>query len=316
MTELRNEYQGEINGVPGRFYTVQTWHGNGNARAPFEIASQKWTSERRPVDPGEWAAGRYIQAEIRFDDGCKNGKKSFAITGEIRHPRARDVDACGCIHDEIARYFPELAPLIRWHLMDEIGPMHYAANAVYHASDRDHNGRRAGEACRWDYVVRFGGVPISHPVKQDFWEWLQTPEAGGPGYDLEVIDLSESKDSSATGKPFLYRGFTFGGFPGADSWHRCPFKTERAALEFLAALQQSDGVEFDRVAVDWSEGKARDLDAAREAAKWPDAPDSILMAEPGELRAALEARLPALVEEFRADVIAAGFLWNPEGGDA
>lgn len=56
----------------------------------------------------------------------------FSITGSITK-NGRDV-AGGCIHDEIARYFPELAPFIKWHLTNADGlPMHYVANTVYFA---------------------------------------------------------------------------------------------------------------------------------------------------------------------------------------
>lgn len=37
------------------------------------------------------------------------------------------------IHDDIAKHFPELAPLLRWHLCSTDSPMHYVANALYWA---------------------------------------------------------------------------------------------------------------------------------------------------------------------------------------
>lgn len=80
-----------------------------------------------------WGNGALIKAEIRLDDECKNGHDSFAITGEIYRPGRRDCEACGCLHEEIAASFPELAPYIRWHLTSTDGPMHYLANAMYHA---------------------------------------------------------------------------------------------------------------------------------------------------------------------------------------
>jgi hypothetical protein len=59
-----------------------------------------------------------------------NSSAYFSITAEIEH-RGR-VDCCGCLHKEIAKSFPELAPLIKWHLCDAPGlPMHYIANALY-----------------------------------------------------------------------------------------------------------------------------------------------------------------------------------------
>lgn len=310
MPVIQDEIKREILGVPGRAFNVATWAGNGSSKNPDAIANQKWVSESRRVNAKEWGPGRVIRAEIRFDDNCKNGKQSFAITGEIFRPGARDWDAGGCLHDEIARYFPELKPLIQWHSQDQKAPMHYVANAVYHASNRDHWGKVKGEPTRYEYAVRFGGVPMSHPVKKTFWDWLQTPESGGPAYDLEVIDISESKPSSMTGKPHIYHGFTFGGYPDADSWHKAPFKTERAAFEFLESLQ-GHVAQFDRIPVEWSEGKERDFDAARRAANWPDATDAELSLPKAELIALLEARLPDLQEAFRAAMAQdCGFIWQ------
>lgn len=59
------------------------------------------------------------------------------------------------------------------------------------------------------------------------------------------------------------------------------------------------------------EGKARQLDAARSSAIWPDATDEDLMQEPDQLRAALGARLPGLIESFKADITKAGLYWTP-----
>lgn len=50
----------------------------------------------------------------------------FSITGDIVTTRGREI-AGGCIHDDIAKHFPELAHLVRWHLFG----MHYGANAAF-----------------------------------------------------------------------------------------------------------------------------------------------------------------------------------------
>lgn len=57
------------------------------------------------------------------------------------------------------------------------------------------------------------------------------------------------------------------------------------------------------------EGKARDFDAARSGAVWPDATDAELSQEPEALRAQLRARLPALMAEFKAAVESLGFTY-------
>jgi hypothetical protein len=88
-----------------------------------------------------------IVVELRFDDQCKNGHESFAITanideqinGSFRHYMG------GCCHDEIVKHFPELAHLIKWHLTSTSGPLHYLSNTLYYAGDLDCNGLKAGE---------------------------------------------------------------------------------------------------------------------------------------------------------------------------
>ena len=80
-----------------------------------------------------WGKNAVIKAEVRYDDQCGNGHNSFAITGEIYTPGRRDVEACGCLHDDIAKHFPELTPFIKWHLTSSNGPLHYIANTTYWA---------------------------------------------------------------------------------------------------------------------------------------------------------------------------------------
>src|SRR5215472_1957083 len=83
-----------------------------------------------------WGHNAQIKAEVRYDDECGNGHNTFSITGEIYIPGRRDCESCGCLHEEIAKAFPELAPFIKWHLFSTDGPMHYVANTVYFASER------------------------------------------------------------------------------------------------------------------------------------------------------------------------------------
>lgn len=74
---------------------------------------------------------------IRAEYGLRklgNQAPYFSITGEINR-QARNgrwvEDSCGCLHDEIAKFFPKLKPLIKWHLTSTDGPMHYLANSKY-----------------------------------------------------------------------------------------------------------------------------------------------------------------------------------------
>ena len=99
-----------------------------------------------------------VVAKVRHDDECRNGHNTFSITGTLYSTRAEkyaDVlkdknimwysEGCGCIHDEIVKAIPQLAPYIKWHLCSTDGPMHYIANTIYLAGDRDCCGLRKGE---------------------------------------------------------------------------------------------------------------------------------------------------------------------------
>lgn len=302
---VSEERAGSIYGVNGRFFARTI---GGNNYKPGTFTKQRWISESRTCGKNE-----FMRAEIRFDDDCRNGHNTFAITCDIFertiNGRVRDIGG-GAAHDEIARVFPELAPLIKWHLCSTDGPMHYVANTVYHASDRDHRGKRAGEPRAWDSAVQFGDNPIKHKLKDGFAKFLQESAAhpGKERFDFEVIELSE-KRKSTSGQDEYYRKYTFGGF--ASKWYECPFDTEQQALDFLKALQTCNP-QFLKTPTLFSEGKARDFKAARSCAIWPDASDEILSLEKPELTAALEARLPGLVDEFRAAIESAGFVWQPE----
>lgn len=108
---------------------------------------KKQVKQYGPKSYTENGATYRITAFVRHDDQCGNGHNTFSITGQIdvfSGGKWRD-GAGGCIHDEIAKHFPALAPLIKWHLVSTDGPMHYIANAVYHAEDRDCWGLQAGE---------------------------------------------------------------------------------------------------------------------------------------------------------------------------
>ena len=95
----------------------------------------------------EFSDGSVLVASVRFDDECKNGHNTFSITADLYDEthqngeeyvfnsmgKERYLTACGCQHDLVTKHFPELAPLIKWHLTSTDGPLHYVADTVYHA---------------------------------------------------------------------------------------------------------------------------------------------------------------------------------------
>lgn len=91
-----------------------------------------------------------VKAGLHKLDG--NARPYFSVTGEIFVPGRRDCEACGCMHEVILKYWPELAPVVALHLSDDRGtPMHAEANGWYWlagyyggADERYHGGNSKG----------------------------------------------------------------------------------------------------------------------------------------------------------------------------
>lgn len=185
-----------------------------------------------------------LTATVRYDDECKNGHNSFAITG-AQYVKAKNgvwmEDSFGCMHDTIAARFPELAPFIKWHLTSSDGPMYYLENTLYHVLEH-------GPTYAWVYYTG-----------------LQDP--------LKILEIKE----------------------------------QLLGYEKAAIAKQAEGQPGYRVKWDETRAKVRNLDAARSSAVWPDATDEELTA-PG-LKERLQARLPRLMEEFKAAVESLGFTF-------
>ena len=254
---IRTEQEVNVLGVAGRAFNVLA--NNETGRILNQGIRTKWRYYVEGSDEYR------IWVRLSFDDECHNGHETFAVTGEIERLEHRGwVEySGGCIHDAIADHFPELANFIKWHLVSTDGPMHYLANTLYHAGDRDHNGLAKGEKRQ----MRDG--------KTGELSWRL--EAVAPdGGTTSVSDLKLYSDGE------------------------CP--------DAVPALQW----------VPWykiGEGKARELNFARNSAVWLDATDEELCQDRATLEAALEARLPALMAEFKKAMLEIGFLWPAGKGD-
>lgn len=301
-----NDGRDSMLGVPGRWTHCTTKPGQKNRLLWFNQRFETETREYKTEYGREW-----IRAEVRFDDNCGNGQNSFAITasgGDIKNGRRMESSFGGCCHEAIAKRFPELTPLIRFHLYDTRGPMHYVANAVYLAGDRDYNGRRKGEVSATSTRVRFNGVPILHKVKGGLLKRLESHP--GPHIVQPIDHKKRPGESYAFGPKFTLRTADGESQFGAE-WHEGPFDSYAEAEAFRDAWRDC-AREIVTIPTAYSEGKARELDAARRVADWPDATDSELSVEPDQLRAALEARLPKLLAEFESAVRGAGFFWDTD----
>ncbi len=260
--------------------------------------NQKIKTGWRIIENGE----RRIRATICYDDECGNGHNSFSITGETQRKGRGgkwEDDTGGCIHDEIEKHFPEYKHLIKWHLVSSDGPMDYVANTLYYASDKDCWGLRKGEPSRFEKVLKFKDFPITFKIKKDFAEYLES--LGKGDINALVIEAIEHKrDSSYDFAP----NYTFQGF--ADEWYKCPFSTLQEAEQMREALQMHNFT-IVKQATAFSEGKERDLDAARSVGIWPDATDEELLAD--NLKEKLLERLAPLLASFRVDIELLGFTY-------
>lgn len=122
---------------------------------------------RAELGPRSW-----ITATVRHDDNCGNGHNTFSITGELYE--GGEPVAFGCLHDEIAAHFPTLAPLIKWHLCSTDGPLHYIANTLYLAGDRDWRGQPGGKAPDLDAARSVAIWPEATPEQLNSEEALQS----------------------------------------------------------------------------------------------------------------------------------------------
>lgn len=259
-----------------------------------------------PASAG-YGSGARMSVELRFDDQCSNGHNTFYVTAEISTTASRrrnDIEAGGCLHDEIARYFPALAHLIKWHGTTSEGPLHYVANTLYFAGDADYNGRKAGEISATARGIRFGNSPITQKISHGLAAFLESRMNTG---EFQPVAIAYEKRPGDTYN--FQPKWTLAGY--GERWHECPFDREQEAREWCAALN-SGAVELVTIPTAYSEGKSRELDAARRAAVWPEATDAELCQPREELQKALEARLPALLAAFRAHVETCGFAWSPE----
>lgn len=250
-----------------------------------------------------------ISVSLRFDDQCGNKREDFSITGsidEFRNGSFREYSG-GCIHGEIAKHFPELVHLIKWHLTSTDGPMHYLANTCYLAGDRDCGGRAAGEPSRFEHAIRFGNVPALHFPKDGFFKFLKANIGRAKEFQMREIQHKKEPNGYEYSPKYTIAGF-------CDEWYQCPFDSKEEAAAFIETIKKCT-VEFLDIPVEFSKGKARELDAARRAAVWPDATDEQLSLPRAELEKLLSARLPWLLDQFKADMLACGFLWPETKGE-
>jgi len=116
----------------------------GEVEDPPPVSREEWFEYKTLHRMSALDSDNILRAEVRYDNRCGNRYPHFAITGtgftrRVLRGEERVTfeggnywsDRGGCLHEEIAATFPELASLIQWHLVDTAAPMHYIANGMY-----------------------------------------------------------------------------------------------------------------------------------------------------------------------------------------
>lgn len=115
--------------------------------ATFPEYSHRYRSTRAYPTYGKLCQIR-VDASLHYLNG--NARPYFAVGAEIgtaRQIASGNVQACGCLHEDTLKLWPELAPVVALHLCDDTGiPMHAEANGwyqlagYYQTDDRYHAG--------------------------------------------------------------------------------------------------------------------------------------------------------------------------------
>jgi hypothetical protein len=114
---------------------------------PASVLTKHQTKQFGPKPIAGYGPGAMITVKVRHDDQCGNGHNTFSITAQVETPaskRRNDIEAGGCLHAEVAQYFPHLAPFLKWHLTSTDGPLHYVENTLYWVGKRGWCDGKAG----------------------------------------------------------------------------------------------------------------------------------------------------------------------------
>ena len=243
---------------------------------------------------------RKVQMTIRFDDQCGNGHNSFSMTGEAHEVGERKTDwsgVSGCIHEILFAAFPELSHLIKWHLSSTDGPMHYIANTTYHARECTHEGKKPGDAVKFERVLLLGNSSYPLRFKSAFMNYITTAQKCG--FILSIKEV-EHQDNKKGGYQFDPK-YTLDGFN--CEWYQCPFDDMVEAKGFIDTYHNHGCAIVERP-THYAQTVNPDTEAARRAAIWEDATLKQL-----QDKEALKARLPSLLAEMKNDIESIGFEW-------
>jgi hypothetical protein len=240
----------------------------------------------------------FIKLKIRYDDQCNNGYNDFSMTADISKNSSfsdRSIISCGCLHDDIVKYFPEFSHLIKWHLTSSKMPMYYFDNTLYHASDRDCHNLLKGEVRSYKKTVYFNNVPIGHTYEKELIKAIEN------NFDFKNAEIETYSHTDKSGYKYSDK-YTFKGLYKYDKqdWYGCFFNSLDGINEFKKAVTECE-IEIKSIPDSFGEGKEPDLKSARSCAIWPEAELNDFTFEK------LMQRLPKLMNDFKKDIESIGF---------
>ena len=212
---------------------------------------------------------RVVVASVRYDDQCNNGHNTFAVTGTVYGRHGSKRDG-GTRTKDGGMLFVESCGCVHDDIAAHIPEL--AGLIKWHLCSSNEP---------WGYVDN----TVYHAGDRDCW-------------GLKAGEFRQHTSRGPTQN---------GGTPGVNNWVlEVPSRTQR---DVYADTCPSP------VLIEWKpcgktgDGKKRELDLARSSAVWPEATDAELVQEPDALRAALSARLPALMADFRTAIESLGFTY-------
>jgi len=139
---------------------------------------------------GPRAGVRRVAVDIQWYRLGNNKHKYLSITGTVSDHTCRFVETCGAVHDDIAKAYPELVHLLKWHMCTLEGPLYYLENTLYHASDDG-----AGE-------IRYAPVAPGSKIMAPMWE-RDRPSGGHVGIK---VSATRPPDEVLSWRPVLREG--------------------------------------------------------------------------------------------------------------
>jgi len=175
---------------------------------------------------------------------------------------------------------------------------------------KSHNGAWVEDSCGCMYET----IAARFPELAQYIKWHLTSSDGPLHYITNTVYLVGDRDCWGLRKDELRQ--IINGKTKKPSWELVArHKVTHEVIPSYKLQKYTDAdtapeCEYELIWQSWDkvgEGKVRELDKARRVAIWPDATDEELIA-PG-LKERLEARLPGLMQEFKATVEGLGFIY-------